>query len=373
MVGTHHRSLDERPILVFWETTKACLLSCFHCRASALSHPLPGELSTQEGKALLRQIAEFGSPLPTVIFTGGDLIMRSDIFDLLQYASTLGLPIAVSPSVTPLLTVDTLRRFNDLKVKAVSISLDGAFASTHDRIRQVSGTFDATIQVIKEAVKLGLHLQVNTTVMRRNMEQLADIFHMVRNLGVRSWEVFFLIKTGRALENEDLRSVEYEDVCQFLYDASRYSVTVRAIEAPFIRRIGLQRTRNASSWRGSLYEDLTARLVELEGPPTAPSTFRPYGTLDGDGVIFVAFDGTIFPGGFVPYALGNIRESPLADVYRKHNLLIKIRRREFNGRCGFCDFRFCCGGSRARAYAYSVDPLGSDPACIYVPPADRSR
>jgi len=359
-------NFENARVLVFWETTKACLLSCLHCRAEAQVLPLPGQLSTQEGKQLLEQVVGFGKPSPITVFTGGDALMRNDIFKLLNYARDLGLRTAVSPSVTPLLTKDVLSRLKRLGVEAVSISLDGALPYMHDLIRGVAGNFATTVSIINKIVSMGIRCQVNTAVMRSNMKQLPDIFHLIKSLGVRTWEVFFLIRTGRALESEDLTSEEYESTCNFLYDASRYGVTVRAVEAPFLRRIVLQRNITGSVWHGDLYEFLLKRLLELEGPPPRLSILPHYGTLDGDGIIFVAHDGTVFPGGFLPLRLGNIKEDSLCKIYETNEVLVKIRNRELKGKCGYCPYRFNCGGSRARAFAYYGDPLASDPACYYL-------
>lgn len=360
---TKSHGFPDKPLLVFWETTKACLLSCRHCRASAQLNPLPGELSKEEGKKFLEQVAEFLEPFPMVVFTGGDCLMRRDIFELLAYARGLGLRIAVSPSVTPLLTSEVLSQLKGLGVEAISISLDGAVPYTHDFIRGVPRNFAITVSVIRKIVSMGMRCQVNTAVMRSNLNQLPDIFHLIRGLGVKAWELFFLITTGRALENEDLTPDEYESACNFLYDASGYGVTIRAVEAPFLRRIVLQKNSKESIWRHELYNVLLSQLLDLEGPATSPSPLSYRGTLDGDGIIFVGHDGTVFPGGFLPLDLGNMKEKHLRDIYQNNELLLRIRKREFKGKCGQCPFRFNCGGSRARAFAYYDDPLASDRAC----------
>lgn len=361
----------SRPVLVFWETTRACPLYCIHCRASAISHGLPGELTTEEGYRLIDEVASFGKPYPTIIFTGGDPLKRDDLFELLQYASKLGVGFAVSPAVSELLTTHALMRMRVLCPSSVSISLDGATAQMHDAIRRRGGTFDRTIEVIREALGLGLNVQVNTVIMRKNYLELPQIFYLMRRLGVKTWELFFLVKVGRGTEVEDLDPEEYESVCNFLYDASRYGLTVRCVEAPSIRRIARQRLQSDVYWNDERYLRLKSELLRLEGKPTAPSNLRRRGTLDGDGVIFVAYDGAIHPGGLLPVSLGNVRSDSLVSVYRDHNLLRKIRAREFEGPCGSCEFKEVCGGSRARAYSYTGNPLSSDPVCICAIPPTR--
>ncbi|MCL5430661.1 MAG: TIGR04053 family radical SAM/SPASM domain-containing protein [Candidatus Marsarchaeota archaeon] len=356
---------NSKPVLVFWETTRACLLSCKHCRASAIRTALPGELSKEEGFGLLDQISGFGSPSPVVILTGGDPLMRSDIFELTEYAKGLGIKFALSPAVSEKLTHEMLMKLRDSGATSISVSLDGSDKATHDSIRQVDGTFDRTIEVIRDSVNMGLGIQVNTTVMKRNLHELPEILHLIKGLGVRVWEVFFLIKVGRGTEVDDISQEEYESVCNFLYDASRYGVVVRTVEAPFIRRVAKTRLLNGNYWKEGLYDKFNSELTRLEGEPTQDSTIAPRGTLDGDGIVFVAYDGTVYPGGFIPVAIGNVRSGNLVNIYRENKLMKDIRSRNISGFCGKCDLNKICGGSRARAYAATGDPLASDDACVY--------
>jgi radical SAM protein len=354
----------NKPVLVFWEMTKACPLSCAHCRADAIRNPLPGELTTQEGKRLIDQITLFGKPYPVMIFTGGDPLARKDLYDLLEYARDKGVSFAVSPAVSDSLTLEVLRKLKDIGVSSISVSLDGSTGDTHDGIRQVAGTYGRTIDTIRKAIEIGLPIQVNTAVMRRNMREMPAIFKLIRGLGVRTWEIFFLVKTGRGTGLEDLSAEESESVCNFLYDASRYGMIIRTVEAPFIRRVVRQRTHNDLYWKEAVYYGMRLELRSAMGEPHGPSTIRPLGTLDGDGIIFVSHNGTICPGGFLPLELGNMKADNIVDVYAGNGMLVKIRNREFEGPCGECEFRSECGGSRARACAYSGNPLGSDPSCI---------
>ena len=367
----------QRPILVFWETTRACLLACKHCRASAISGALPGQLSSAEARALIRQVVAFGRPYPVLVLTGGDCLMRPDIFELAAYAAELGLTLAMSPSVTPVLDLEAIERIRRLGVKAVSISLDGARAATHDSVRGVTGHFRETVRTLEDLVAAGLKVQVNTTVMRDNAAELADVAALIKSIGVHIWEVFFLVKVGRGVSTGAIGADEHEDVCHFLVDASHYGFVVRTVEAPFFRRVvGWRRalppgTDTATTFRlGPLYSELSARLRQLLGPPGERLAAQSVSTRDGKGILFVAHDGDVFPAGFLPLALGNVRRGQLSDMYRDSPLLQAIRRAEFGGRCGRCEFRDTCGGSRARAFAASGDPLGEDPACPYLPAID---
>ncbi len=361
-------NFENKPVLVFWETTRACSLACVHCRASAITEPLPGELDREQGFDLIDQVTTFGKPYPTMIFTGGDPLHRKDIFELLQHSKEKGVGFSLSPAVTDGLDREMLSKIKSLGTISISISLDGAYAETHDSIRGISGTFHKTIEVLKQSKEVGLSAQVNTTVMKRNFRELPKIFHLIKGLGVKVWEVFFLVKVGRGNAVEDLTPEENEGVCNFLYDASRSGMVVRSVEAPFIRRVAKQRSEGANHLRtNEIYQSLSQELSALEGMPegNAISTLRPSGTLDGDGIVFVGYDGSIHPGGLVPVNLGNVKSENLSEIYRNNELLREIRQRKFSGNCGLCDYREICGGSRARAYSYHGDPLASDPACIY--------
>ncbi len=362
--GIRVSPFDQRPVLVFWETTKACLLACQHCRAHAQRDPLPGELTTAEGEGLLQDIAGFGHPAPVVVFTGGDLLMRPDIFHLLEVARSLGLRVAVSPSATGLADERAMERFVSLDVHSLSLSLDGPQA-VHDRIRGIPGTFDSTVQASRRARAAGLKVQINTVVMRSTVHRLPEVVSWMLREQIHVWEVFFLIATGRALASEYLTPGEWADVADFLLDVTGYGLLVRAIEGPFVRRALLERQEGIRS-PGDLYRSLRDDLEAREGAPTRPTQMTRVGTLDGDGIVFVTHDGWITPGGFLPIHLGHIRRNRLADVYRTHPLLNSIRRRQFDGPCGECRFSDACGGSRARSFANDGNPLGSDPACPLV-------
>jgi AdoMet-dependent heme synthase len=354
-------------MLVFWETTRACLLACGHCRASAVPEPLPGELSTEEGERFLDSLAGFGRPYPVVVLTGGDVLMRPDLLRLTAHARGLGLPVAVSPSVTERLEPALLAALRHAGVKVASLSLDGASPETHEGLRGVDGHFQATLDGIGLLRSEGFTVQVNTVVRPENVEELAEIAALVAAVGASIWEVFFLVRVGRGSQLAELSPEENEDVCHFLVDASRYGFIVRTVEAPFFRRVAAWRQEGRVCDTGALYERLAARLRTLLGDPRTETRAQTKGTRDGKGIVFVSHDGLVYPAGFLPLAVGTVRERSLVDLYRDSPLLRAIRAARFNGRCGACEYAELCGGSRARAYATSGDPLGEDPACPYLP------
>lgn len=369
---------DQRPILVFWESTRACLLACKHCRAEALPHAAPGEMSHAEGLRFIESLTEFGRPYPVLIMTGGDVLMREDAFDLVHHARSLNIPVGLAPSVTPRLTDANIQRMADLGVKIVSLSLDGATAATHENIRGVADHFAQTVDALRRLVAAGFTVQVNTAVMRDNVHELPAIAQILKDVGVSIWEVFFLIHVGRGQSEEELTPQENEDVAHFLYEASAYDLIVRTVEAPFFRRVVAWRKERGPAYNaspvevaehyhlGETYVQLANELRERLGASISSPRAQSTGTRDGKGIIFVSHDGTVFPAGFLPYTLGNIRNTPLATIYRDHSVLKAIRASQFTGRCGACDYRDLCGGSRARAFAAFGDPLAADPACSYV-------
>ena len=362
-----HVDFSRRPMLVFWETTRACQLACYHCRASATSLALPGELTTEEGKAFIDQVAGFGRPYPILVMTGGDCLLRADIFELVDYATSLGIPVALSPSVTPSLNAEKIKRIVASGVKAVSISLDGALAETHEAVRGIPGHFEKTINAIRALTTAGLTVQINTTVMRSNVNELAKIAHLVKDTGSHIWEVFFLVQVGRGSITEAVTPGEHEDISHMLFDASQYGFIIRTVEAPFFRRVVKRRLEGELAPVSDLYITLTNELSSLMGPPTERIRAHTTSTRDGKGIVFVAYDGEVYPAGFLPQPLGNVLTTPIAEIYQENPLLRQIRASEFSGRCGYCEYSDLCGGSRARAYAENGDALGEDPACAYQP------
>ncbi len=361
---------SQAPFFVCWETTKACLLACRHCRARAIRRSLPGELDRAQGLALIDQLKEFGEPYPALLLTGGDPLMRPDFFDLVEHAKHSGVYVAVAASVTPKLNQESIARMRELDVDIMSVSLDGASPSTHDRLRGVPGTWNETISALRMARNAGLRAQVNTTVMRSNIDELADIFHIVKDAGSVAWEVFFLIRTGRGASLETLQPSECEEVMHFLYDASQYGVPVRTAEGPNFRRVRIERQKQRGPPGGEVYRRLAARLRTLEGDPAAAPSVKATQSGDGKGIMFVSHDGEVYPSGFLPISTGKVPEQTLASIYRSNELFAGLRDPDkLKGRCGICEYRTICGGSRSRAFAELGDAFAEDPACPYIPVA----
>ena len=354
------RSFDDTPFLVIWELTQACDLACVHCRACAIADRNPLELTTDEGFRLLDTIREFGDPL--MVFTGGDPLKRPDVFPLLERSVQLGLRTTITPSATPLLTEEAIDRFRQCGVARMAVSLDGPDVASHDGFRRVQGSFARTAFALDYAHRIGLPTQVNTTVTRHNIARINEIAGLVRDFGTRLWSVFFLVATGRASVSQDLSAEEYEEVFGFLYELSKTaSFDIKTTEAQHYRRYIAQR-RKADRRSGT-------------APQTAVEVIqRQAGINDGKGFVFISHTGEIYPSGFLPISAGNVRRDSLIAVYRHSPLFRTLRNADnLHGKCGECEYRNLCGGSRSRSFALTGDYLAEDPRCVYQPKAGSPR
>jgi radical SAM protein len=348
------KNFDDAPFLVIWELTQACDLACVHCRACALSDRNPFELTTEEGFRLLETVRSFGDPL--MVFTGGDPLKRPDLFPLLEKSVNLGLRTTITPSATPLLNAEAIDGFRQCGVARMAISLDGPDAASHDGFRRVDGSFARTMFGLDYARQVGLATQINTTATRHNVDRLDEIAGLVRTSGARLWSVFFLVATGRASASQDLSAEEYEEVFRFLYDLSKTApFDIKTTEAQHYRRyVAQQRKSEGSSGR---------RIA-----PSPEVIQRQAGINDGKGFVFVSHIGEIYPSGFLPVSAGNVRRDSLVDVYRNSPLFRTLRNADnLRGKCGDCEFRNLCGGSRSRSFALTGDYLAEDPRCVYQP------
>lgn len=374
-VRSLRHDLDERPYIVIWEVTRACALACTHCRADAVRNRHPLELDTNDGRALLDDIASFGPPRPIVVLTGGDPFERPDLPELVAHGTGAGLSVALSPSVTPRLTPAALAELREAGAKAVSLSLDGATAATHDGFRGVPGVFDATLDAARSVAALGFRLQLNSTVTAGNVHELPRILRLVVDLDASLWSVFFLVPTGRGENVAALDAVATEEVLHWLHDVAGF-VPIKSTEAPHYRRLAIQRSGvddvDAAFPVGHLrraLRDETARLLR----DVEPRAFGPRPPLDvnaGRGFAFVDHLGLVYPSGFLPQAVGSVRREPFTEIYRTAPLLRALRQPDdLGGRCGRCEFRTVCGGSRSQAYARTGDAQAEDPSCAYQPSA----
>lgn len=303
-----------------------------------------------------------------VIFTGGNLLMRDDIREIISYTHEIGVPFSLSPSGSSLITPDFLSFAKENKASSISLSLDGGDSKTHDWIRRNPGSYLLTLSVLREMHNYGIPVQINTTVMKKNVKELPYIAKTLKDLGVKIWEVFFLIKTGRGLYEKDLDPQSMEDVNAWLLTLENYGITVRTVESPMIKRIRKQKADGLKIETGTLYEKLNSLTVDLFGEPHPLPPKPKSGKPAEFGMMFVSQNGNVYADGFLPKSLGNVKTDNLSDVYNDNPIFLELRNREhLKGKCGYCEYKDVCGGSRARAYAAYKDPFAEDPGCMYMP------
>lgn len=347
--------IHERPLRVYWEVTRACDLACRHCRAAAMPAADPRELSTSDGLRLLAQLAVGERPFPHVVLTGGDPLKRADLFELIAAGRDLGLGMSVAPSATPLLTSEALQSLHAAGIEAISLSLDGSSAARHDRVRGIDGTYARTREAAATVREIGLPFQVNTLVCQETGDDLPDIYDQVATLGAARWSLFFLVSVGRGQALQPVTPAQAEAILAWAASLPRGPgrPVVTTTEAPQFRRIALQLTRERRTVPGR-----TARGGHSHAA----------GIRDGNGILFVSHVGDVCPSGFMEVAAGNVREGDVLEIYRTAPLFRRLRDVDsFTGRCGACEYRVACGGSRARAYAATGDPLSEDPLCMHIP------
>ncbi len=339
--------------LVAWEVTNACNLACKHCRAEANTNPSPDELSTEEGKKFLDSIAKVGSPI--VIFTGGEPLLRKDIFELIDHANNVGLKPVLSPNGT-LITDQVAKEIKRLNVQRVSLSIDGPDAKSHNNFRGVPRAFERTINGIELLKKYNIPFQINTTVTRSNLSHFKDIFDLVKELGAVAWHIFLLVPTGRAegIREEIISAQEYENVLNWFYEfRKKTNIHLKATCAPHYYRIMRQRAKE-------------------EGIKVDYNTFGldayTRGCLGGIGFCFVSYKGIVQPCGYLKLNCGNVRQTSFKTIWESSDIFLKLRdRRSYIGKCGVCEYFKVCGGCRARAYTMLRDYLREEPLCSYKP------
>src|SRR5262245_58155045 len=348
---------SNAPFLVIWEVTRACALACVHCRADALRRRDPRELTTAEGFRLIDQVRAF-APAPLFVLTGGDPMRRPDLADLVRYAASAGLTVALTPSGTAAATPVRLRELKEAGLSRMAVSLDGPDPDTHDAFRRVRGSYAWTLRIIETAIELELPLQINTTITRSTLPNLQAMASRVAAFPLSLWALFFLIQTGRGAALEQITAEECERVLHYLYDLSLVSpFGIKTTEAPHYHRVVWQHEQQRAQAEPTA--SILARRKQLRAPRSVN---------DGNGFVFIDHLGDICPSGFLPAARGNVRSSSLADVYRTDAMFMRLRDAEaLMGKCGRCRFRAICGGSRSRAFAATGAVMASDPLCAYEP------
>lgn len=374
---------DRAPFLAIWETTQACDLACKHCRASAQPLAHPSQLTTVEATNLIDQIADLEVPL--FVFTGGDPLKRPDIFQLIEHAASKGVHAALTPSATPLLTRDAIFRMKDSGLSRLAVSLDGSLPEIHDSIRGIPGTWERTVQAIHWANEAKLPIQVHTVVSRLNISDLDRLSVLLTEKQIVMWSFFFLVPVGRGQVADLLTGDEFEEVFAKMWELTkRVPFAIKTTEAMHYRRYLIQQRMKEGRPTTGVHDDAGAKPTHPHGHPgghpggwaSRPGTGSESQAVgwatkrvnDGRGFVFVSHIGKVYPSGFLPIEGGDLHNDTLAHIYQESPIFVKLRNSDLlHGKCGACEFRNICGGSRARAYAVTGDIMAEEPCCIYQP------
>ena len=338
--------------LVFWETTAGCNLACRHCRRLEISQALSRkDLTTEEGEWLIDGVAAVGKPV--LVFSGGEPLMRLDLFHLAMYAKAQGLPVALATNGT-MIDATIASHIVEVGFDRVAISLDGADARTHDAFRNQVGAFEKSLDGFRRLQRQGVSLQINTTITQHNVWQLEQMDALICTLQPDAWHLFMFVPVGCGMEiptEEQLIAAQYEQVLRWIAEKSQRSKPfIRATCAPQYFRILATQHRLAQHRASSHLSTMTK------------------GCLAGTGICFVSHTGDVFPCGYLPLACGNVRAQPFPDIWERSFILSTLRDPDqLKGKCGACEFRFVCSGCRARAYARTGDYLDEEPCCTHIP------
>ncbi len=341
---------------IAWETTRRCNLKCVHCRSSSEikvnDHP---DFSLDEAKRVLNDIHSYANPV--MVLSGGEPLLRKDLFDIADYGTHLGLRMCVATNGT-LVTAETCRSMKETGIKMVSLSLDGATAPIHDDFRQQAGAFEGTMNAIKLFNEHKIPFLINSSFTQRNKQEATHIYELVKKLGATAWYLFMIVPTGRGEEimSELIPESEYNDILNWHYDmeAEEHDLLVRPTCAPQYYRIVMQRSKED----GSKFKRRSLKF----------STGGSKGCLAGQLICLIDVDGNILPCSYFPKPAGNIREQSFQDIWENSKLFLELR--DFKGykdNCGRCEYVNVCGGCRARAYAMTGDYLAQEPFCSYQP------
>jgi heme b synthase len=341
--------------LVAWETTRNCNLNCIHCRAAATMGPYENELDTAAGLTLLDQISQVGKPV--VILTGGEPLLRGDIFELARHGTKKGLRMVMAPNGT-MITAAIARKMVESGIQRISVSLDGATRESHDRFRQVDGAYEGALQGIRFAKEVGLEFQVNTTITQQNLEEIPTIQELAVELGAVAHHIFLLVPTGRGkyIIDQEISAKQYEETLNWFYDQQdKVPLQLKATCAPHYYRILRQRAR----------EEGKKITFETHGLDAVTR-----GCLGGTGFCFISHVGIVQPCGFLDVNCGDVNKTSFAEIWNESKVFKDLRDfSRLKGKCGLCEYRKVCGGCRARAYEATGDYLAEEPLCAYDPKA----
>ncbi|MDI6742262.1 MAG: heme b synthase [Smithella sp.] len=347
------QGLANKSRMIAWEVTRSCNLNCVHCRAASSLGPYSGELSTEKCFKLIDEIAAVSTPV--IILTGGEPLLRPDIFEIATYGTNKGLRMVMATNGT-LVTPAVARKMIESGIKRVSISIDGRDAQSHDKFRQEKGAFDkamAGIEILKDA---GMEFQINTTITSTNLDQIQDIFELAKNTGATAHHIFLLVPTGRGkdLAGQAITAADYEETLMWFHQESlSCEIQIKATCAPHYFRIMHQNKPKGE------------KPVKKAGGYFHEST---RGCLGGITFCFISHTGQVQPCGYLELDCGNVKKKSFANIWEKSEVFCNLRDySKYEGKCGRCEFIKVCGGCRARAYEATGDYLAEEPLCLYEP------
>lgn len=358
--------------LLFWESTAGCNLACIHCRRLDVNRTITNDdLTTEQAVAMIRSLPETGRPI--LVFSGGEPLMRPDIFELAQEARLVGLPAAVATNGT-IMNEEVADKIVASGIERVSISFDGPDAPTHDFFRG-QGAFDSSIAGFRALRERGMSMQMNTTVAKHNYRKLDQMYRLALDMGADALHIFMLVPVGCGMELSPeimLDDAEYEDALNWIYDRSLEGrLHLKATCAPHYFRVMKQRTRasgHAMPAHAHPHKNMGTPQGRPGGHPTGNMTAMTKGCLAGQSVCFVSHTGEVFPCGYLPVSSGNVKVQGLPAIWRDSRVFADLRdETKLEGKCGLCEYKRVCMGCRARAYGTVGNYLAEEPNCNFVP------
>ncbi len=357
--------------LLFWETTIKCNLACAHCRRLESNEAAVRDLTTAQAKDLIEQLVELGrsqSVMPMLVFSGGEPLCREDLFELIAYAGSIGIIPALATNGT-LINEKTAEKIRNSGIARVAVSLDGATAEVHNKLRQLDGSFERAVEGIGHLRDKNVPFQINVTLTKHNAEQLEDIYELAKSLGAVAVHIFMLVPVGcgqELAETDMLSPQQYEQKLLEICELDGRSSFANASDFAFA-------TPDKSEDRGELQIKVTCgphyeRVIRQKQLPIE-NRKSSRGCLAGLGVLFVGHQGDVFPCGYLPVKCGNILKDKLSDIWYNNKDLARMRDSDkLQGKCGICGYRHVCGGCRGRAYAVTGNYMAEEPFCAYIPP-----
>ncbi|GBE03576.1 MAG TPA: radical SAM protein [Nitrospirae bacterium] len=347
---------EFEPKWIAWEITRRCNFNCVHCRSSsemeAKGHP---DFPTEEAYRVLDDIAGYAKPV--IVLSGGEPLLRSDVFDIAKYGTNKGLRMCLATNGS-LVTEENCLKMKEAEIKMVSLSLDGSTAAVHDNFRNQEGAFDGVMNAAELFNRHGIKFLINSSFTKRNQDEISKVYKLAKKLGATAWYMFMIVPTGRGedMMNELISKEDYEELLEWHYEMEKEEkdLLVRPTCAPHYYRVILQKQKKD----GEKFERRSLKF----------STGGAKGCIAGQVIALIDVDGNVLPCSYFPKSGGNIREQSFKDIWENSELFLQMRDfKKYKGKCGSCEYINVCGGCRARAYAVTGDYLDEEPFCGYIP------